>query len=713
MQPDDDVIWDERLRQTLHSYDPALLRAVCGRLVKPRNQQPAQELIDRAVESLNNPVVVDRRLKELEPIGRRLLALMGHSRQARWKLGPLIEILVALGNSDGPGPILALFEAGLLYPSLPEKSNKLTSFEQWIGIGTSGLSVYAHPGVLVRAIGEDLDLPDLGSEITPTGGIRETDGLEMLLRLAALWQQIAAAPLRQTLQHDFFKRDLDRLRSDTLLGAAPTESMTDIPDPGLLTVALAENLDVLVDQDNELRAATLPGEWDKGLPQASAEIWRRLWTLENWNPRDGWCGPLSGANPFPSAYLLCFALLARLRPEQWAHPEEIEEWIVKHHPFWSQDGLRPSQRKSWLPTFLLGLAFQLRWIQAVKDSDESWYVRLSPLGRWLYGIGDEPQPAPSFPQTLVVQPNLEIIVYRQGLNPALITRLSRFAEWKSFGSACALQLSAESVYRGLESGLGFEGIVQTLEQHGTRTLPTAVVESLRTWADKRERISVFPSATLFEFASVEDMNEALARGLPGIRLTDRLLAVASENDIDFRHFRLAGTRDYGLPPEQCVGVGEDGVTLAIDLARSDLLMETELERFAEPLDQAGVNGKRRYRLTPESLGRGRECGMGLRELEDWFIQRTGQPISPAARLLMSGEHLEVIEARRRIILHIFNPDLADGLMQWPATRDLIEDRLGPTSLAVAEENLAAMAEKLKAIGASLQILDKPDAPPPE
>ena len=190
MQPDADVIWDDTLRHTLRVYDHALIRAVCGRLVKPRNRLPIEELIDRALEALDNPVVIDRRLKELEPIGRRLLALMGHSRQPRWKLAPLVEMLAALGNSDGPGPIFALFEAGLLYPCLPETDShslRLASFEQWLGRGgANGLTVFALPVVLARAIGEDLDLPCLATEITPTGGIRETDSMEMLLRISAL-----------------------------------------------------------------------------------------------------------------------------------------------------------------------------------------------------------------------------------------------------------------------------------------------------------------------------------------------------------------------------------------------------------------------------------------------------------------------------------------------------------------------------------------------
>jgi hypothetical protein len=237
-------------------------------------------------------------------------------------------------------------------------------------------------------------------------------------------------------------------------------------------------------------------------------------------------------------------------------------------------------------------------VQAARGPEGQWLVRLSAAGRWLLGLADPPPAPPHFPQTLLVQPNLEIVAYRQGLTPNLIARLSHFADWKSFSAACTLQLRPESAYRALQTGQTYEDILQTLERHGMKAVPTAVIESLRTWANKRERISVYPSATLFEFANADDLTAALARGLPGTRISDRLAVVPSENGVDFRDYRLAGTRDYGLPPERCVEVESDGVTLAIDLSRSDLLVETELQRFAVPVDSSAREGRRQYRMSP-------------------------------------------------------------------------------------------------------------------
>jgi hypothetical protein len=702
----DPAFWSEHLRATLERYGEALVRRVAGHLLKPRNQWPVEELIERSVATVGNAAVIDRRLQDLDPAARKLLALIGHSRQPRWRLGHLLEMLAALGHAEGVQPVFALFEAGLLYPELgPEgsaalsRAGRLESFEQWLGeSGVTGYSVFAHPQVTARALGVDLGLQACPG-VPLSGGVHEADGLEWPLRMAVLWQQVTAAPLRRTQQGDFFKRDLDRLRGDSLLSGPPADNLADLPDTGLLAVALAELEGIVTSGESELRGGTLPAAWDHGVQETLASLWAALPHLDAWDARDGWNPDRAAHKPYPSAYLLVLLSLGRLAEGHWARPADLEDWLLAHHPYWTGESVRPSARRPWVAAFLLGLAYQLRLVLAARDAEGAWHVRLSPLGRWLLGLADAPAAPPPYAQTLLVQPNLELVAYRQGLTPALIGRLSRFATWKGLGAACTLQLEPESVYRALESGLTFEEILRTLEQHGMRATPTAVVESLRTWADKRERISVYPAAALFEFASADDLNEALARGLPAVRISDRLAVVNRESDIDYRHFRLTGTRDYGLPPERCVEVEADGVTLAVDLARSDLLLETELQRFAEPLpDGAPLNGRRRYRMTPASLAAGRDSGVNLRTLDEWFTQRAGRPLSPAGRLLLTGALAPPVELKRQLVLHVATPELADGLMQWPETRALLQGRLGATAVAVDEEHVEELRRRLAALG---------------
>jgi hypothetical protein len=258
-----------------------------------------------------------------------------------------------------------------------------------------------------------------------------------------------------------------------------------------------------------------------------------------------------------------------------------------------------------------------------------------------------------------------------------------------------LQLQPETVYHALETGETFDSIVQVLERHSSKATPTPVLEALRTWSNKRERISVYPAAALFEFASAADLQEALARGLPAVRISDCLAAVANESDIDYRHFRLTATRDYCHPLEKCVEIEPDGVTLNIDLTRSDLLLETELQRFAEALPAR--DGRRRYQLTPTSLAAAREQGSNVQTLESWFWQRSGQSLSAAARLLLTGGE-SAAHLRRQFVLHVPSAETADGLQQWPGTRALILERVGPMALLILEEHAAALLERLRSLG---------------
>src|ERR1700730_4987648 len=112
----DAAYWTDLVRQTLLRYRGSLVREVAGRLVKPRGQWPVEELIDRCVATVGNAPVIDRRCKELDPASRRLLTLIGHSRQPRWYVGNLVELLAVLGHADGLRPVLTLLETGLLAP---------------------------------------------------------------------------------------------------------------------------------------------------------------------------------------------------------------------------------------------------------------------------------------------------------------------------------------------------------------------------------------------------------------------------------------------------------------------------------------------------------------------------------------------------------------------------------------------------------------------
>lgn len=692
----------DRVRSTLECYDEPLLREVAARLAKPRNHWPREELIRRCLEVLENPPVLDRRLAELPDPARSLLAIVFRSRQPEWPLASLFELLMALGQEPAAvgATIQDLFEAGLLFPVLSEQTTRFGSFGYWLSTATEGpLYVLVPRQIAGRVRPPEGDWPELGEHLALARPM-QADGLDWLLRLGVLWQQVRSVPFRRTQGGGLFKRDVERLTQDGLLNARSADALIELPDLGFLLAEVAERLGLLVPIDSELRAIRLPEEWNDGLWSALSGIIPQLFRLNDWGPVDGY-RPLSKHNqPFASAYLLVLEVLRHQPAEEWVPIDLLQDWIQERHPFWARSGVRPSQRGPWLEVFLLGVAWPIRLIEATRH-EESWRVRLTEWGRAFLTGQEPPQLPPPFPKTLLLQPNLEILVYRQGLTPGLLRRLTLAATWKTLGAACTLALEAETVYRALEGGETFESLSRLFEQYGTRATPPGVLDLMRTWANKRERITLYPTATLLEFASSRELEEALARGVTGFRATDTVLVVASEDQIDFKHFRLAGSRDYGLPPERCVTVEADGVTLSVDLSRSDLLLETELPRIAELVDRQTSNNRRIYRLTPESLGRAREAGWSGITLENWFQQRLGISATPAAKLLLLAPMLESPRLRRLVVLTVSDTAVADGLEQWPITRPYVVERLGPISLVVEQEKVPALREIATRLGLTI------------
>ncbi len=197
-----------------------------------------------------------------------------------------------------------------------------------------------------RALGEVLAWPDEPQLAVEAGAsAQESDGLEWLLRLAIIWQQVAGAPLRRTQQRDFFKRDLDRLRADPLLSTPPSDSLLALPDLGLFIVALALATGVLEETEGEIRAGAFPAAWNDGLAPALASLWSTLPRLESWNAADGWQIATTPGNPYPSVYLLSMLLLSRIPDDKWARPEAVEAWIVQRHPYWNPSRLEVASER--------------------------------------------------------------------------------------------------------------------------------------------------------------------------------------------------------------------------------------------------------------------------------------------------------------------------------------------------------------------------------
>ena len=162
-----------------------------------------------------------------------------------------------------------------------------------------------------------------------------------------------------------------------------------------------------------------------------------------------------------------------------------------------------------LEAILLGAAYPLGLIRTGEEaSTKRRVVQLSALGRYVLAAGPTPPPRPAFEQFLFVQPNFEVIAYRQGLTPQLVGRLSRFAWWSQIGSALELKLSRESIVFGLDRGAKPKWMLETLTRHSQHPLSRGVVDAINNWAERRERVIFYAATTLIEFGNQTDRDQA-------------------------------------------------------------------------------------------------------------------------------------------------------------------------------------------------------------
>jgi hypothetical protein len=562
---------------------------------------------DWVVERLSEHRIAERLLADVLPASKTALSLFALSETYSWSVAGMTLALTALGIDPDPA-IHPLLERGLLALRDSEPAPTPTPAK----LLAHPAAVNASRTVLTEAAGP----PVAG----PVRQIRESDGLEPILRMAAVWQRVVESPLRQTLQRTFFKRDRERIEDDAVIAGPISDAFEPLPDMALVWIELARSVALLNDEPGSDRIiAAAPDYWSDNsvhLPQMVATRWLGL---RNWHEQGGMISegtPTELALPYMRPVIMLW--LAKCEPEEWIALEDLAAHLDGLAPGWHVTTIPHPRQLPYAPdhaailaSVLLGPAYQLGLVRTAEEEPSGRrVVQLTPLGRYVLALGPPSFGRTPFEHFLFVQPNFEIIAYRQGLTPGLIGEFSRFARWTQIGSALELKLTPESIYQGLEGGLTPDAMTARLGKHSQRAIPASVGDAVKTWASRRERVTYYGSATIVEFANEADLDRAVAEwpvenGAVGpIRIAERLLLVEDPASIPFNRLRLAGQRDYRRPPEPCVEIESDGVTLALDLGRSDLLVDAELLRFSDELPQADT--RRLFRISASSLLRGRD-----------------------------------------------------------------------------------------------------------
>jgi Helicase conserved C-terminal domain len=701
---------------------------------------------DEITEHLDQPAAVDALVARLDTGSRMALSLFNLIETTSISLAGLVHALGILAVEPIEA-ILKLLELGLLAIEPSAEFGPVDDFRVMLErSGSSRLRLRAHPAVIngVRPSAPDVAPPRAAG---PIRQIRESDGLEPILRLGALWQRAGSEPLRQTHQGTLYKRDRDRLTEDPVLACPVSDALKPLDRLPDLWLELAIQVRLIERDVAGDRLLAAPAEfWTDNavhLPQMIATAWLGL---ASWQELEAPSADTNTAGPaLPFLRFALLLLLSAVGESEWVPLDELASQLSARWPAWdrlsfadrpevsSENPRRPTptpgrgrgraaaqivpRGQTVLETVLLGAAYPLGLVRAAEeDGSGRRVVQLTDQGRYVLAMGPTSPPRPTFEQFIFVQPNFEVIAYRQGLTPQLVGRLSRFAWWSQIGAALELKLTRESIVLGLDWGMTAEAILEILAKHSQRPLPPGVTDAVTNWASRRERVTYYAAATLIEFGSSADRDAAVAIWPTGdaaapIAVAERFLLIEDDKSAPFDRLRLASSRDYRRPPEICAVVEPDGVTLSLDPGRSDLLVEAELARFADLIhptnserDHRSGPERRQFLVTPASLRRGMTRGISATQLAEWYSRRTGAQVPSAVRLLLlaKASRVPALKAAHMLVLDLPNPELLDGLLQHPATSPLLGRRLGPSSVVIADDRLSSLQKVLKELGIDLQ-----------
>ncbi len=266
----------------------------------------------------------------------------------------------------------------------------------------------------------------------------------------------------------------------------------------------------------------------------------------------------------------------------------------------------------------------LHWLGLADLSGEAAFARdaatfrLTPLGRWVFGLGPQPVIAAEGGR-VIVQPNLHIIAL-DPVNDATLITLDQFAERLTAERAVEYQLTRASVYAGQQRGWDVPRLQKFLRDQTGADLPGNVARTLDEWQAQHERIIFRPRVTLVHGlpAALDSLAQTApdlvaARPTPEVvRLTDAS-AIPRAVTVLGAHNVLPLVTRRPVVPANAVAASATGEVRVL-APRPSLYLHGHLATFADP------QGDDHYQISATTIGRATRAGLTAPDI----LQRLGQ-----------------------------------------------------------------------------------------
>jgi hypothetical protein len=306
-------------------------------------------------------------------------------------------------------------------------------------------------------------------------------GVSFTDTLCQIIAAIAARPVRLRSNGEPFREDGRRL----------AEIVDEADEPSLsVYLWVGQEVGWLARVDNELRAADLEALIDL----APVERHRLVceWVLANGNE--------------PAARAMAEKMLEEIKPDAWYRLREMTGFVVRaqaaeEQPVLKHAGghwryLNPSVAGGAEKALTRALEETYGWLGLVDQGEcgNDLVFRVSDVGWAILGGQRLDKVASEYPPRgaeFVVQPNFDIVVPTQEVDPLLTVPLEQFCTRESAGAAVVYRLSKDSFTRAVQEGHDGQAFLSFLLRHNRGgDLPANVLQTLEDWRGGMKRVRV-------------------------------------------------------------------------------------------------------------------------------------------------------------------------------------------------------------------------------
>lgn len=737
------------LKDALSRHSTAALKDLAGTLGSyiPDGGTSHEDWVCRISQVWADPYSALHLAKGFPPAARDALGMLAWGRWNRSiPLSDLSRLLQLWGHSpsEALSPLIAF---GAIVPAHPDSSTNLSLGQRrhLVENGEGGHIKVAIWPELVERIDPPSAPPAALLELLTTKDVKNVlsaDPAELIARLVALWQQTTLDPIRRTQNGLIHKKDRDRLLRESIISTPPAAFPIGSPNwPDFAIDVLVDwswRVGLLVAEKEQF--GSVHGTWweehSLHLPQLLARSTMAI-VFDSTTLDSGTTSAKKPSDVMAWMNVVILAELAVLEPGSWVDLKTLIEANLNLISQGESDptSTRTSKSRAKLPqttiaeyatvieAWISGPAWLGGLVQVAQSVEsEAVCIQITDLGRFMMGHGEPPRKSSAIEKSLFIQPNLEGIFYRQGLAAGNLAKIVRLLKFTAIGPVIQGRLDEVWMRRMFASSYKLDRLLQELSELSAVPIASSVIETVRTWAGKSDRIRVYRSAILLETVDSQDRPDLIARfnaDDPTEPVGESWLIVADEEHIPFKGLRIVAQQDQARDPLQCVRPVGDGTSLEVDSTKSDLALEPQLNRFTKPSVMTGRHSQddsiastlRFYTIDMESLSKALEQGVTTEWIESFFKKRSGGPTPASVSLLWKCTEFSAktaidttrlkqaeIEMERILVLTCDDQMIIEGLMKLNATANLLGRRLGPNSVHVLEENLAMFMEQLGLCG---------------